>query len=541
MHSTMQQRPLLVRDIFLHGSRVHGSSEVVTVEGDGFRRASFAEVARRAEQLAAGLFRLGVSRGERVATFCLNHQEHLECYFAVPTMGAVLHTLNVRLFPDQLAHVIDHAGDKVIIADAMLMPALKKVLAGRASLEHVIVVGDAPPEGLGESLCYEELVASEPAGFSWPELDENEAAAMCYTSGTTGLPKGVVYSHRSTYLHSLAATSSAVLGISGQDRVLVIVPQFHANAWGIPYAAWLAGADLIMPRQHLGGEALVRIIEAERPSFACAVPTIWNEVLAVAEARKADMSSLRAILCGGAPVPRAMMERFEEAFGVPIVQGWGMTETSPLGSVALVPRGTAPKDEIVYRAKTGRVAFGVEIRVVDAEGNTCERDGTSVGEFEARGPWVTASYYNDPSPERFHDGWLRTGDVGTLDEEGFMQITDRTKDVIKTGGEWISSVALENHLMGHPAVAEAAVVALSDPRWGERPLTCVVAKPGQVLSADELASFLGDKVPSWWVPQQWAFLEEIPKTAVGKFDKKVLRAEQQKGELDIVATKRAHT
>jgi fatty-acyl-CoA synthase len=539
MRSTMQERPLLVRDILRHGQQVHGSSEVVTFEGDGFRRTSFAQVASRTEQLASALARLGVAEGERVATFCLNHQEHLEAYLAVPSMGAVLHTLNVRLFPDQLAYVIDHAEDKVIVADALLAPALARVLRERRTVEHVVVVGDGDTSSLGETLGYEDLLGAETPGFEWPDLDETDAAAMCYTSGTTGHPKGVVYSHRSTYLHSLACTSASNLGISGYDRILVIVPQFHANAWGVPYAAWLSGADLIMPKQFLQGEPLVRIIESERPTFACAVPTIWNEVLRYAHEHGSDLSSFRSILCGGSAVPRSMIERFDELFHVPIVQGWGMTETSPLGAIALPPKNLLPEREIDYRSKTGRVSFGVEIRVVDAEGNPCPRDGTSVGEFEVRGPWVTGEYYDDPTPARFRDGWLRTGDVGTLDPEGFMQITDRTKDVIKTGGEWISSVELENVLMGHPAVLEAAVVAVPDPRWGERPLACVVLAEDQHRGAPELAAWLSDKVPAWWVPERWSFVSEIPKTSVGKFDKKLLRAGQSKGELEIVTVERA--
>ncbi len=538
MRSTMQETPLLVRDIFRHGKQVHGRSHVVTFEGDDFRRTSYAEVAERAEKLAAALDRLGVGAGDRVATFCFNHQEHLEAYLAVPSMGAVLHTLNVRLFPEQLRYVIEHAEDKVIIADAMLAPALARVLDDRGTVETVIVVGAGDPSPLGETLDYEEMIGAESPGFSWPELSENDAAAMCYTSGTTGNPKGVAYSHRSTYLHSLAATSAANLGISGADKILVVVPQFHANAWGIPYAAWLSGADLIMPKQFLQAEPLVRIIESERPTFAGAVPTIWNEVLRYAEEHGSDLSSFRSIVCGGSAVPRSLMERFEERFGVPIIQAWGMTETSPLGAVALAPRDAPPERRMDYRSKTGRVAFGVEVRVVDGEGKVAPRDGATVGEFEVRGPWITREYYNDPTPDRFRDGWLRTGDVGTVDGEGFLQITDRTKDVIKTGGEWISSVELENALMAHPAVFEAAVVAVPDPRWDERPLACVVLTEGASPSAQELAAWLEDKVPRWWVPERWAFVSAVPKTSVGKFDKKVLRAEQSKGELEIVTIAR---
>jgi len=534
----MQETPLLVRDIFRHGKQVHGLSEVVTFEGDGFRRTRYSEVSERTERLAAALSHLGVRQGDRVATFCFNHQEHLEAYLAVPSMGAVLHTLNVRLFPEQLRYVIDHAEDKVIIADAMLAPALARVLGERGSVEHVIVVGDQDVSVLGETLNYEDLIGAEPPGFDWPDVNETDAAAMCYTSGTTGNPKGVAYSHRSTYLHSLAATSAANLGISNRDRILVVVPQFHANAWGIPYAAWLSGADLIMPRQFLQAEPLVRMIEAERPTFAGAVPTIWNEVLRYAEENGSDLSSFRSIVCGGSAVPRSLMTRFQERFGVPIIQAWGMTETSPLGAVALPPR-TAPAERLMdYRSKTGRIVFGVEIRVVDGEGNVAPRDGASVGEFEVRGPWVTGEYYEDPTPDRFRDGWLRTGDVGTVDAEGFLQITDRTKDVIKTGGEWISSVELENALMSHPAVFEAAVVAVPDTRWDERPLACVVLAAGEHPSAEELAAWLCDKVPRWWVPERWSFVSEIPKTSVGKFDKKVLRLGQSKGELEILTIER---
>ncbi|MGH9296831.1 MAG: long-chain fatty acid--CoA ligase [Acidimicrobiales bacterium] len=541
MRSTMQESPLLVREILRHGQQLYGSSEVVTFEGDSFRRASFAEVAARAAKLANALSSLGVRNGDRVATFCFNHQEHVEAYLAIPSMGAVLHTLNIRLFPEQLKFVIDHAGDKVIICDAAVAPLLARVVHECPSVEQIVAVGEGDTSPIGEVLAYEEVIASEPESYDWPDVDEHEAAAMCYTSGTTGNPKGVAYSQRSTYLHSLASTSSATLGISSRDRALVVVPQFHANAWGIPYSAWLTGADLIMPKQFLQAEPLVKIIEAERPTFAGAVPTIWNDVLRYAEAHNSDLSSFRAIVCGGSAVPRHLMEEFERRYHVPVLQAWGMTETSPLGAVATAPRGLEGEESWSYRTKAGRVAFGVEVRVVDGEGNVAARDGESVGEFEVRGPWVTGAYYGDPTPERFHDGWLRTGDVGTVDELGYLTITDRTKDVIKTGGEWISSVELENALMGHPDVYEAAVVAIPDDRWDERPLACVVLREGAEQSPEDLAEFLSGKVAKWWVPERWSFIAEVPKTSVGKFDKKVLRAEFAKGDLEVVAVEQGQS
>jgi fatty-acyl-CoA synthase len=537
----MQESQLLVREILRHGQQVYGTSEIVTFEGEEFRRATFSDVSRRVAQLAHGLSGLGVGLGDRVGTFCFNHQEHLEAYLAIPSMGAVLHTLNVRLFPEQLKYVIEHAEDKVIICDAAMAGALARVVGECSTVERIVVVGEgdlSALEALGEigvTIAYTDLIAGKPTEYEWPDIDEREAAAMCFTSGTTGNPKGVAYSHRSTYLHSLASTSSATLGIASTDRVLVVVPQFHANAWGIPYAAWLSGADLIMPKQFLQAEPLVKIIEAERPTFAGAVPTIWNEVLRYAESHGSDLSSFRGIVCGGSAVPLSLMQRFQELYGVKIIQAWGMTETSPLASVAIPPREAVGDDAWTYRTKAGRVAFGVEARVVDGAGNVAPRDGQSVGEFEVRGPWVTGAYYGDPTPDRFHDGWLRTGDVGTIDEQGFLTITDRTKDVIKTGGEWISSVELENALMGHPAVFEAAVVAIPDDRWDERPLACVVLNEGTEVSVAELASYLTDKVAKWWVPERWSFVSEVPKTSVGKFDKKVLRAEFAKGDLEVVA------
>ena len=354
---------------------------------------------------------------------------------------------------------------------------------------------------------------------------------MCYTSGTTGEPKGVVYSHRSTYLHSLAAATGNVFGLSEHDTVLPVVPMFHANAWGLPYAAWLAGADLLMPGRFLQAEHLARMIEAERPTLAGAVPTIWNDLLSYARLHRLDMTSLRMVACGGSAVPRSLMESYQREFGVRIVQAWGMTETSPLAAIAHPPKGSDPQEEMSWRSKTGRVTAGVEVRVVDDAGTVLPWDGTSVGEIQVRGPWVTGSYYAVDDADKFCDGWLRTGDVAHIDAGGFLQITDRAKDVIKSGGEWISSVDLENALIGHPGVFEAAVIAVPDDRWQERPLACVVRAAESSVTAQELTAFLAPQVAKWWLPERWAFIAEVPKTSVGKFDKKLLRAQYAAGEL----------
>ena len=534
MQSTMQDRPLTINSFFEHGRRVHSSSEVATSTGDGCRRASYAEVGDRAKRLAAALKRLGVGTSDRVGTFLWNTQEHLEAYFAIPCMGAVLHTLNLRLFPEQLAYIINHADDRVIIVDDSLISLLARVAPELKQVKHFVVVGDGDASGLGENIVrYEELLAAESPAFPWPEIDERSAAAMCYTSGTTGNPKGVVYSHRSTYLHSLASCAGYTFALTERDRILPIVPMFHANAWGLPYSGWTAGADFIMPSRFLAPEAICRLMTEEKPTFSGAVPTIWNEVLRHSESKEVDLSSLRMVICGGSAVPRSLMERFQERFGVPIIQAWGMTETSPLAALAFPPKNTAQEAEFEWRSRTGRIKPGVEIRITVGD-DVCEWDGQSVGEIEVRGPWITGSYYGDDTPEKFHDGWLRTGDVGTIDAHGFIQITDRAKDVIKSGGEWISTVELENALMAHPAVVEAAVIGVPDEKWDERPLACVVLKQGVTVPPDQLRAFLGERVAKWWIPERWAFIGEVPKTSVGKFDKKVLRARRERNELEIV-------
>ena len=532
--STMADFPLTITHLLRHGRSIHAGSKILTYHGPDaeIQEATFSEVADRADRLAAALQRLGISAGDRVGTFMWNNQRHMEAYLAVPCMGAVLHTLNIRLFPDQLAYVINHGAARVIIVDGSIASLLAEVRDQLETVEHIIVCGDPDSSGLGDILDYEELIAAEEPGFDYPDLDERSAAAMCYTSGTTGNPKGVVYSHRSTFLHCFNVMSANTLGLTDRDRVLMIVPQFHANAWGMPYGAWAAGSDMVMPQKYLQAAPIADVIARTKPTVSGAVPTVLNDVLH--NQPGADLSSFRFITCGGSAVPRALMEGFEETFGVEIVQAWGMTETSPLGAIARPPKDTPESDRMVWKSKTGRILAGVEIRICDDAGEALAWDGNAQGEIEIRGPWITASYHLDPSEEKFHDGWLRTGDVGTITAEGFVQISDRAKDVIKSGGEWISSVDLENELMAHPAVVEAVVVGVADDRWDERPLACIVVASGSTVTPKELSDFLAERVARFWVPERWSFIDEVPKTSVGKFDKKRLRARHSAGELDVV-------
>jgi fatty-acyl-CoA synthase len=525
--STMQDFPLTVTGILRHGTGWHADRKVITATGDGYREASYGAVGERVAQLAHGLRSLGISGDDRVATFMWNNQEHLEAYLAVPSMGAVLHTLNIRLPADQLVYIAGQAEDRVVLADLSLAPALAAVLAKMPTVHTVVAVGHGDPDALAAPgktvVAYDELLVDQPTVYDWPELDEKSAAAMCYTSGTTGNPKGVVYSHRSTYLHSTAVCSA--IGMTDGDRVLPIVPMFHANAWGNPYAAVMAGADLLMPDRCLQAEPLVDMIEKHRPTMAAAVPTIWNDVMHYLDEHPGrDISSLRFVTCGGSAVPLALMKAFHDKHGVAIYQGWGMTETSPLAALAIPPAGVPDDEHWLLRNTAGRLMCGVEARIVDDDGGVLSNDGKAVGEIEVRGPWVTASYYQNVDESKFHDGWLRTGDVGRIDERGHITLTDRAKDVIKSGGEWISSVELENHIMAHPDVFEAAVVAVPDDRWQERPLAAVVLNKGADITAEGLRKFLCDRVVRWWLPERWTFIDEVPKTSVGKFDKKVIRA-----------------
>jgi fatty-acyl-CoA synthase len=529
MYSTMQSFPLTITAILRHACRVHGARKVATATGGGYRDCTYAELGQQAAQLANALRRIGVTGDQRVATFMWNNAEHLVAYLAVPAMGAVLHPLNIRLFPEQVVYVANEAEDQVVLVDLSLAKLLAPILGDLDTVHTVIAVGDGDTTALEESgktvLRYADVIADDSVEFDWPDIDENCAAAMCYTSGTTGNPKGVVYSHRSSYLHTMATCTSNGIGVGSSDCVLPIVPMFHANAWGLPYAALMAGADLVLPDRHLDATSLVDMIEKLRPTVAGAVPTIWNDVMHYLDKNPGhDVSSLRVVACGGSAVPVSLMRTFEDRHGVQIRQLWGMTETSPMATMAWPPPGTPEEQHWTFRASQGQPLCGVEARIVDDDGQVLPNDNQAVGEVEVRGPWITSSYYRGHDESKFDSGWLRTGDVGRIDERGFITLTDRAKDVIKSGGEWISSVELENCLIAHSDVIEAAVVGVPDERWQERPLAVVVAKDGSDVSADELRKFLADKVVRWWLPERWTFVDEIPRTSVGKYDKKTIRS-----------------
>ncbi|MEN8649925.1 long-chain fatty acid--CoA ligase [Streptomyces sp. 21So2-11] len=547
MLSTMQDVPLTVTRILNHGMTIHGGSQVTTWTGESEpHRRSFAEVGERAGRLANALRdELGVVGDQRVATLMWNNAEHVEAYLAVPSMGAVLHTLNLRLPVEQLIWIVNHAADRVVIANGSLLPLLAPILPHLPTIEHVIVSGPGDRsllDGVGPSVRvheYEALIADRPTTYDWPELDERTAAALCYTSGTTGDPKGVVYSHRSIYLHSMQVNMAESMGLTDKDTTLVVVPQFHVNAWGLPHATFMTGVNMLMPDRFLQPAPLAEMIEREKPTHAAAVPTIWQGLLAEVTANPRDLTSMATVTIGGSACPPALMEAYDK-LGVRLCQAWGMTETSPLGTMANPPAGLTADEEWPYRITQGRFPAGVEARLKGPAGEALAWDGESAGELEVRGAWIAGAYYGGAGGEDFkpadkfsEDGWLKTGDVGVISADGFLTLTDRAKDVIKSGGEWISSVELENALMAHPDVAEAAVVAVPDDKWGERPLATVVLKDGATAGYEELKSFLGGRIAKWQLPERWAIIPAVPKTSVGKFDKKVIRKQYAAGELDV--------
>jgi len=532
MEGLMMDWPLTLHHFLDRAARLFPRKEIATRTAAGMHRYTYADFHRRVHRLAHALNRLGIGRGDRVATFAWNTYRHLEIYFAAPCMGAVLHTLNIRLAPDQLVYIINHAEDRVIFVDASLVPLLERIRDQIPTVKAFVVMSDTGPipTTLSPALDYEALLEESPdASYPWPRLDENAAAGMCYTSGTTGNPKGVVYSHRAIFLHSLALCLADTFGICEQDVLMPVVPMFHANAWGMPFAGVMVGAKLVFPGPHLQPRDIAELIQNERVTVTAGVPTIWIGLYALLERERYDLSSLRVMPVGGSAMPRALIEAFEKRFGIRVAHAWGMTEMTPLGTVANLKSYMAdwPEEErFAIRAKQGMPVVGVEIRAVDDQGREVPWDGKTMGELQVRGPWVIRAYYNDPrTVEAFQDGWFRTGDVVTIDPEGYIQIVDRIKDLIKSGGEWISSVDLENALMAHPKVLEAAVIAVPHPKWQERPLAVVVPRPEfkEDLTKEELLEFLRPRFAKWWLPDDIVFVEAIPKTSVGKFDKKVLR------------------
>ena len=533
MRGLMQDQPLLVSKLIEYADIYHGDTEIVsrTVAGD-IHRYSYRACHRRAGKLANALARLGVGLGDRVATLAWNGHRHFEAYYAVSGIGAILHTINPRLFTEQIAYIANHAEDKVLLLDSSFVELVEKLAPELPTIETYVVLADAahmPDTSLPGALAYEELIGGESDRFEWPRLDENTASSLCYTSGTTGNPKGVLYSHRSTLLHSYAACTTDVLGLSARDVVLPVVPMFHANAWGIPYAAPLAGSKLVFPGPYLDGASVHGLIEAESVTMTAGVPTVWLMLLDYMAKNGKGFSTLDRVACGGSAMPRAMIESFEETYGVRAFHAWGMTEMSPLGTVGSLKASHAAlpsRERIDVKTKQGRGVFGVEMKIVDDDGRELPRDGQAFGNLMVRGPWITGGYFKGEGGDVLDaEGWFHTGDVATLDGDGFMHITDRSKDVIKSGGEWISSIDLENLAVAHPDVKEACVIGVRHPKWDERPLLLVVPDEGKDLDKDALIAFLTGKVAKWWLPDDVVAVPELPHTATGKLLKAQLREE----------------
>ncbi|WP_137726552.1 long-chain fatty acid--CoA ligase [Prescottella subtropica] len=532
---------LTVRNILDHGARWHGNRCATTIqENRTATSVTYSELADRAGRLATALRALGIEPGDRVGSLLPNTQPHLDAYFAVPSMGAVLHTINVRLFEQQIVYTINHAQDRAIIVDPEYLGLLMPVLDQLETVRTLILTGPVDDDRLrswtGAVHQYNDLLATHDNEGFGPPVDELSAATLCYTTGTTGDPKGIAYSHRSIWLHAMSLCTANAAALSSNDSCYIIVPMFHANAWGYPYATFWAGGDLVLSNKFVDPDSILWAVEEFNPTFANGVPTIWSDIARKFESSGSEaISSLHTIVVGGAPLPASLRRTYEQ-HGVRMLQGWGMTETSPLVSVNR-PASTGNAELDPRYTSQGRVLAGVDLRVVDLEsGQTLPNDGQSIGELELRGPWVADAYYGVHAPERFHDGWLRTGDIGTVDELGYITLTDRAKDVIKSGGEWISSVDLEAHLVGHDDVIEATVIGVPDTKWDERPCAVVVLRDGLTLDTEELRTYLAERVPRWWLPERWSHVEALPRTSVGKFDKKQLRQSYADGKLPVVHT-----
>ncbi len=533
MRGLMMNTPLLISSIAEHAARFHGDREIVSVTADNPRhRCTFRDAIGRSKKLANALAGHGLQQGDRIATIAWNDYRHLEIYFGVSGAGYVCHTINPRLFPEQLVFIINHAEDRWVFVDVMMVPLLEKILPQISAVEGFVIMTDEagmPETSLPNVHCYETLIGAETEVYEWPALDERSASALCYTSGTTGDPKGVLYDHRSTVLHAFAGVAPDVMGLSSRDCVLPVVPLFHVNAWGIPYSTLMVGSKIVFPGPKMGdGEALCELMESEGVTIALGVPTVWLALLQYCAQAGRLLTGLKRTLIGGAAVPRSMIQEFEDVHDVEVRQGWGMTEMSPLGTCNTVKAGmeSLPRDEALDLAtKAGRGIFGCELRIVDDKGEVLPWDGVAYGALQVRGPWICSDYFKLDGSAGSHtdDGWFDTGDVATIDPHGYMAITDRTKDVIKSGGEWISSIELENTAMGHPAVAEAAVIGVAHPKWTERPLLIVVRAEGQDVGKDEMLKFFDGKVATWWIPTDVQFVDELPHTATGKIKKIELR------------------
>jgi len=531
MNGLMMDRPLLISSLLTHAETQHGEQEIVSrrVEGD-LHRTTYRALGQRARQLANALAALGVAHGDRVATLAWNGYRHMELYYAVSGSGAVLHTLNPRLHPDQVRWIVDHAEDRVLCFDLSFLPLVEAIAPHVSTVKAFVAMTDRArmpaSSTIPNLLCYEDLLDAQSAQFEWPDFDERTASSLCYTSGTTGNPKGVLYSHRSTVLHSYAAALPDALNCASADTILPVVPMFHVNAWGLPYIACMVGAKLVFPGPWLDGKSLHDLFEAEHVTVSAGVPTVWQGLLAHVGSQDLKFSTMRRTIIGGSACPPAMMRAFQERHGVQVLHAWGMTEMSPLGTAgALKPaqRALDAEQRLAIQSKQGRAAFGVEMKIVDAEGIALPHDGRSAGELMVRGPWILSNYFKGEGGGPLVNGWFPTGDVSTIDEDGFMQITDRSKDVIKSGGEWIGSIDLENIAMAHPGVAMAACIAARHPKWDERPLLVVVRKPGEALSRDELLRFYDGKIAKWWTPDDVVFVDSIPLGATGKVQKNLLR------------------